>query len=89
MHYVYLLKSKNFNQIYIGSTSDLRRRFKQHNDGENISTRRYLPWKLIYYEAFLSKKDAMTRELKLKNHGKGIYDLKKRLINSLDEIGEG
>lgn len=89
MYYVYFLKSENFDQIYDGWTSDFRRRLKQHNNGENKSTKRYLPWKLVYYEAFLSKKDAMVRELKLKNHGKGIYDLKRRLVNSLDGIGEG
>ena len=64
MYYVYVLKSQKYKttKIYIGSTSDLVRRVKQHNNMENISTRYGIPWKLIYYEAFESKQDALNRE---------------------------
>lgn len=89
MYYVYLLQSLINQKIYIGYTNDLKRRFKEHNNGESKSTRRYKPWKLIYYEAFSAKKDAMIRERKLKNHGKGLNELIKRLTSSLNTIGEG
>lgn len=37
--YVYILKSiKNTEQFYIGFTTDLRKRFSQHNDNLVIST---------------------------------------------------
>lgn len=49
MYYVYLLKSLKRNWVYIGYTSDLRKRLKEHYAGENISTKRYLPVRLIYY----------------------------------------
>lgn len=61
-YYVYVLQSVKLNWIYVGSTSDLRQRFKSHNNGENLSTKEYKPFKLIFYEAYLSKKDALRRE---------------------------
>ncbi|MBW3569104.1 GIY-YIG nuclease family protein [Candidatus Parcubacteria bacterium] len=35
MHYVYLLRSFKDEQFYIGSASDLKKRFYQHNQGHN------------------------------------------------------
>lgn len=66
MFYNYVLKSNKFDEIYIGFTSDLKRRLKEHNQGLNLSTKRYKPWKLIYYEACLDKDDSMRRESYLK-----------------------
>ncbi len=39
-----------------------KRRLKEHNDGKSSSTKSRRPLKLIYYEAHLSKEDAMRRE---------------------------
>lgn len=61
-YYVYVLQSLKLDWIYVGSTSDLRKRFKSHNDGENLSTKGHAPFKLIFYEAYLSKKDVLRRE---------------------------
>lgn len=66
MFYNYVLKSNKFDEIYIGFTSDLKRRLEEHNQGLNLSTKRYKPWKLIYYEACLNKDDSMRRERYLK-----------------------
>ncbi len=82
MYYVYVLKSKANNDVYIGSAEDLRIRFAQHNNGEVKSTKGYRPWILVYYEAYKDKKDALTREKKLKMHALK-EDLKTRLHNSL------
>ena len=82
MYYVYLLKDR-FGKLYIGFTSNLKRRLKEHASGKfkYLSLRR--PIKLIYYEAYLSKLDAKERERKLKKF-KNIYaGLKSRLKNSL------
>ncbi|OGG11135.1 hypothetical protein A2Z00_05515 [Candidatus Gottesmanbacteria bacterium RBG_13_45_10] len=68
MYYVYVLRSKKNNDLYIGSCRDLRVRFKQHNSGEVQSTKGYRPWDLIYYEAYRNKKDAGIREKRLKMH---------------------
>ncbi|NQT49701.1 GIY-YIG nuclease family protein [Candidatus Kuenenbacteria bacterium] len=60
--YVYILKSLKDGKFYIGLTADLKRRVSEHQKGKNISTSKRLPVELIYYEAFLSKKDAQRRE---------------------------
>ncbi len=80
MFYVYVLKSLSTDNFYIGCTEDLRRRFVQHNSGESSHTWKYMPWELIYYEAYSSRKLACDRERKLKHHGKGFAELKKRIL---------
>jgi putative endonuclease len=65
-YYVYLLQSVVNNSLYVGYTADLKKRFREHNSGKNVSTKRYLPWKIIHYEAYLNKKDAIRREAYLK-----------------------
>ncbi|MDO8530210.1 MAG: GIY-YIG nuclease family protein [bacterium] len=79
MWYVYVLKSTLFEEIYVGSTGDLKRRVTEHNDGKEISTKRYMPWVLCYYEAYFSEKLARLREKKLKYHGNAMKELKKRI----------
>lgn len=83
MFYVYLLQSEKTKQLYFGSTNDLRRRFIEHNSGKSFSSKNALPWKLIYYEAYLIEKDAREREHQLKHHAQATMHLKKRIINSL------
>ncbi len=78
MYYVYLLLSEKGRSFYTGSTSDLKKRFKEHNAGQVKSTRKRSPFKLIYYEACLNEADARRQERYLKS-GMG----KKYLINRL------
>jgi len=78
MYYVYILQSQKNNSLYIGYTTDLRKRFKKHNSGANKATRPFRPYKLIYYEAFLDAKDAKAREIFLKS-GWGRRSIKKML----------
>lgn len=79
MHYVYVLQSKLNDQLYVGSTNDLKARFKLHNGGKITSTKRYKPWKLLYYEAYDSEDLARTREKGLKYNGNAVRELKKRI----------
>jgi putative endonuclease len=60
--YVYVLQSKSKNFIYVGFSHNLKNRFSQHNKGEVTSTKAYAPLSLIFYEAYLNKKDAKRRE---------------------------
>lgn len=83
MHYVYMLESEKDDYAYIGNTSDLERRLVEHNSGTNTATKRHRPFKLVYYEAYSDKRDALERENKLKHHGSAIGHLKKRLKYSL------
>lgn len=76
MYYVYVLKSLSCDWLYVGYSNDLERRFGEHNDGKVKSTKAYKPFKLIFYEAFESKKDAKRREQYLKtNKGKRVLRL--------------
>lgn len=61
MHYTYILKMNN-NKFYIGYTDDIKRRLREHKCGHINTTKKYLPIRLIFYEAFLNKKDAARRE---------------------------
>ncbi len=65
-HYVYVLESINDPEIYTGYTANLKQRLLEHNRGLNFSTRRYRPWRIIHYEAYLNEKDARRREKYLK-----------------------
>lgn len=64
--YVYVLKSLNKDWWYVGVTSDLRKRFREHNNGVSLSTKSYRPLEIIFYEAYRNLKDAKRRELYLK-----------------------
>jgi putative endonuclease len=83
MYYVYLIQSKTTGKLYTGYTSDLRARLHQHNTGKSIATKAYMPYELIYYEAYKAKKDAIVREQNLKYYGQGIRRLKERLNESI------
>ncbi|OGD40011.1 hypothetical protein A3I30_00150 [Candidatus Azambacteria bacterium RIFCSPLOWO2_02_FULL_44_14] len=83
MYYVYLIKSISKDWHYIGSTDDLRKRFKEHNSGQTRSTKTYKPFKLIYYEAYHNKSDARKREIELKTHGQKKEILFSQIEDSL------
>lgn len=80
MYYVYVIQSELDKGLYIGMSSDLRRRFWEHQNGVSRSTKSRRPWKLIYYEAYLEMQDAMGREEFLKS-GSGRRFLDKQLKN--------
>ena len=68
VYYTYVLESiRKPDTRYIGQTSDLRRRLKQHNAGENRSTARHRPWKLKLYIAFETRDRARAFERYLKS----------------------
>jgi putative endonuclease len=64
--YVYAIKSLVRNYIYVGMTDNVDRRLKQHNHGENKSTKPYKPFELILTETFPSRIEARKREKFLK-----------------------
>ena len=83
MFSVYLIKSQKDESIYIGCTSDIKKRITEHNQGKSFHTKKLMQWKLIYMECFISKKDAFSREASLKLHAQGLRRLKERLRNTL------
>ncbi len=77
-YYVYVLLSEKDDKYYVGYTKDLNVRFEQHQKGQVQSTKSRLPFDLIYYEASISKEDALKREKHLKTFYGKMY-LSKRL----------
>ena len=69
MFYVYVLQSQSDEGLYIGFSTDLRRRLKDHKEGKSFATSYRGPWCLIYYEAYLEEEDALGRERYLKSGG--------------------
>lgn len=77
MWYVYVLKNRE-GKLYIGYTSDLKRRAAEH-------ARKHSGYKLLYYEAYDESISARKREHNLKQFGGAWRSLKKRL--SLERAG--
>ena len=83
MHIVYVLEHSEIQQSYVGYTTDLKRRVREHNArGHKYTTRRAGKWILIYAEAYRDESDARERERKLKIHGSAMQSLLKRLTKS-------
>jgi predicted GIY-YIG superfamily endonuclease len=80
MWYVYFLQLAN-GSIYVGSTNDLRARFRSHERGHVISTKAYLPASLKSYVAVPTEKHARELERYFKS-GSGKAFAKKRLCSS-------
>jgi predicted GIY-YIG superfamily endonuclease len=74
MFYVYLIRNNKDGGTYIGYTSDLRKRIKEHKEKRP---------EIIYYEAYKSELDARKRERILKQRGQTVRRLKERLKMSL------
>lgn len=81
-YYTYVLFSEKDGKKYTGYTKNLNLRFEQHNRGQVESTKNRRPLKLIYFEACLSKEDALKRERYFKTYYGKMF-LKKRLTNWL------
>ena len=78
MLYTYVIQSTKDGKWYTGSTNNLRKRFREHNDNRVFSTKGRGPFELIYYEACMNEQDARIREKYLKS-GMGKRYLKNRL----------
>ena len=76
--YVYIINSQKNNKMYVGYSSDLRKRIEEHNSGKNKSTKIGIPWRLVYYEACLHEGDAYRREKYLKT-SQGMRLIKSRI----------
>jgi putative endonuclease len=68
--YVYALRSDVDGACYVGISSHLQRRIKEHNGGHSASTRAKRPWRLIYREECNDHASARKREVFLKS-GRG------------------
>lgn len=82
MQFVYILQSDIDQTLYTGCTHDIKNRLKLHNAGKVTATRCKIPYRLMYYEAYINEKDAWAREKFLKT-GWGRNYIKKTLAFAL------
>ncbi|MFA5126858.1 MAG: GIY-YIG nuclease family protein [Patescibacteria group bacterium] len=69
-YYFYLARC-NDNTLYSGYTNNIKRREHRHNLGEGAKyTRRRLPIKIIYWEKYDTRIEAMRRETQVKRWSK-------------------
>lgn len=85
MYKVYILQSLKDSKYYIGSTCDLRRRILEHNFGKTKSLKHRRPLKLLYFEEFENRRQAVKRERQIKSC-KGGNEFKKLLKLSYGEV---
>jgi putative endonuclease len=78
VYYVYVLKSKKDNLLYIGQTNNLQNRLKRHMSGHVESTRYRRPLNLVYFEELTNRSEAMRREKFLKS-GEGHKFLREKM----------
>jgi len=72
MH-VYILYSETILRYYVGQTANIESRLLRHNNGYVKSTKRGLPWKLIYKIEVNSRSEALILERKIKKRGAKRY----------------
>jgi putative endonuclease len=72
LFFVYVLGSqrKNVRRTYVGWTTDLKRRLRQHNAGRGAKSTRGRKWILLYSECCKTKREAMSREWHIKHDKK-------------------
>ncbi|MFH0907203.1 MAG: GIY-YIG nuclease family protein [bacterium] len=77
---VYVLRSEDTGQLYIGSSADPDARLASHNAGCVCSTKSHRPWKRILLEEHAGRGTATKRERYLKS-GWGRRELRKLLAD--------
>jgi putative endonuclease len=80
MYYCYILLSSKSHIFYFGFAKDLKKRINLHNKGEVKSTKPYIPWRLVWYAAFQTEKEARDFERYLKT-GSGKSFAYKRFVS--------
>jgi putative endonuclease len=80
---VYIMTNKNHTALYVGVTSDLKKRVYEHKNNfhPDSFTAKYQLHKLVYYEGFHRIEDAISREKQIKG---GSRKKKLEIINSIN-----
>ena len=88
MFYVYILQSSKSGILYYGYTTDLKKRFKEHNNNKSKFTKGHIPWKLVLYCAFVNKQKAKDFELYLKSGSGKAFAYKRFVAFAKDVSGD-
>ncbi|MEI9958790.1 MAG: GIY-YIG nuclease family protein [Ferruginibacter sp.] len=71
--FVYILQSMKDFSFYVGQCNDLDWRVSKHNEGMSRYTATKRPWRLVYFEMYNSRSEALKREKQIKNMKSKIY----------------
>ena len=79
-YFVYLIGNYKHKKLitYVGYTNNLKKRLNLHNKGKGAKFTRGRIWKLLYYEKFKTRKEAISREYYIKMNRKIRNLLKKK-----------
>ena len=61
-YFAYVIYSSKFDRFYKGHCEDMEIRLKEHNSGKTRSIKAFIPWKLVYFEKFATREEAIKRE---------------------------
>ena len=87
-YYVYIITNRHHTVFYTGVTNDLRRRIYEHkNKLVGGFTKKYIIWKLLYYEIYDDVRLALDREKQIKDFRREKkFELIERLNPSWKEL---
>ena len=71
-YFVYLIGNNRREKLitYVGYTNNIEKRIKLHNRGKGAKFTKGRKWKLLYYEKYTSKREAILREYYIKKNRK-------------------
>ncbi len=77
MFYVYLIKSKLKNWVYVGFSKNIDLRFAEHNKGFVKSTKHYKPFELVFVQIVSTSIEARLLEkfLKIRFNKEALLEL--------------
>ena len=64
--FVYILQSQSTGRYYVGQSKNLDERVAYHNASYSKSLKNRGPWKLVHFEEYLTRGDAIRREIYIK-----------------------
>ena len=69
-YFTYILKSESTDRFYCGSTDDVARRVREHNDQASKGGKKFEgPWELMWSQASETRAEAMALERKIEKRG--------------------
>ena len=79
-YFVYLIANRKNKKLttYVGYTQNIKKRINLHNKGKGAKFTRGRKWKLMYFEKYNTRKDALSRDYYIKKDRKFRNLLKKK-----------
>jgi putative endonuclease len=84
LFYVYILYSTVADQYYVGQSANIEDRFFRHINSGSKSTKFVKDWNLVYSEKYVTRSEAVKRELQIKNKKSRKYI--EWLVSSVDFV---